>query len=99
MKKVLIILLMVLLMVSCSLEFRDADGFHIFGFGLNQLTSDNVLIQSHDGFVIEDVIHNEGFFDLPVTIENTLNRTIDVKITTTSGSEWVVISDEFTLGE
>ena len=70
---------MVLLMVSCSITFYDEDGFTIFGYGLNQLTTENVLIQSHDGFVIDDVIHNEGIFDKPVTITNVLDKTIEAK--------------------
>ena len=89
--KKLFIILMVLLLVSCSINFEDEEGFLIFGYGLSHLTEDNALIQSHDGYVINDIIYNEGFFDKPVTIVNVLSRHVDVKITDVHGKKWVEI--------
>ena len=89
--KKLFIILMVLLLASCSINFEDEEGFSIFGYGLSYLTEDNVLIQSHDGYVINDIIHNEGFFDKPVTIINVLSRPVDVKITDVHGKKCVEI--------
>ena len=91
--KKLFILLMVLFLVSCSVTFENDEGFNIFGYGLTYLTDNNVLVQSHDGYVINDIINYEGIFNKPVTIINVLNRPINVKITEKNNYRWVVIED------
>lgn len=79
MKKILIVL-MILVLVSCSLKILDEEGWEIYQFGWT-LNEEDVLIQSHDGYRIGENLFTERIVTPPVTVENVLNRTIDVKIT------------------
>lgn len=90
MKKILIVL-MILVLVSCSLKILDEEGWEIYQFGW-ALDEGDVLIQSHDGYRIGENLFTERIVTPPVTVENVLNRTIDVKITrSSSAGTWVEI--------
>ena len=89
MKKIIVlILLVVLLGVSC--EFRDRDGFRLFEFGWS-VAPDHALIQSHDGFEIDGTVQYEVYHEIPVTITNIADETISVRITTIDGQEWITM--------
>ncbi|PKL14794.1 MAG: hypothetical protein CVV52_00380 [Spirochaetae bacterium HGW-Spirochaetae-8] len=90
MKKLFVILVLVLMFVSCTLEFHDEDGFRLFQFGWT-LGQGQALVQSHDGFRICDRLYNEAVVEKTVTIENVLNRTIDVRITDIDGQRWAEV--------
>jgi hypothetical protein len=82
---------MILVLVSCSLKILDEEGWEIYQFGWT-LDEGDVLIQSHDGYRIGENIFTEHIVTPPVTVENVLGRTIDVKITrSSSAGTWVEI--------
>ncbi len=83
MKKIVFVILAILILVSCSLVIKDPDGWEIYQFGWT-LDDGQVLIQSHDGYRIGDNLYTEHIVTPPVSIENVLNRTINVKITRSS---------------
>lgn len=90
MKKILIVL-MILVLVSCSMRILDAEGWRIYQLGW-ALSEGEVLIQSHDGYRIGENLFTEHIVTPPVTVENVLGRTIDVKITrSSSAGTWVEI--------
>ncbi len=95
MKKLLIVLL-VFVLSSCSLAIMDGEGFRLFQYG-QFIGEGKVCIQSHDGFLIGDNLYNETVENLPVTIINVLQRDINVKITDTEGSRWVVVTNSLTI--
>jgi hypothetical protein len=93
MKKVLAILILVAIVFSScslSLEMHDEEGWSIFqcGWALNE---GQILVQSHDGFKVGNFNCTEGIFESSVTIENVLDREIEVKITMNGKEEWVAI--------
>lgn len=91
MKKAIAIILLLMLMVSCSITIRDPEGWEIYQLGW-ALDEGDVLIQSHDGYRIGENLFTERIVTPPVTVENVLNRTIDVKITrSSSAGTWVEI--------
>jgi len=93
MKKLLIVLMVVFLLASCTLDIRDADGFRLFAYG-RFIHDTNACVQSHDGFEVDGVMWNEYTADMPYTITNTKTEPINVKITTFElGSRWVVVTD------
>ena len=79
MKKVLVILA-ILLLVSCSMTIKDPDGWEIYQLGWS-MSDGEVLIQSHDGYMIDDNLYNETIKTSPVIVKNVLDRDISVKIT------------------
>ena len=91
MKKIVLILLVVLSLTACNMQFFDNEGFTIFGYGA-VLEKNQVLIQSHEGYVIDDKIYTENIFNEDIIIENKLNHKISVKITTSNNEEWVEIN-------
>lgn len=91
MKKILIVLI-VLLLASCSLVIKDPSGWEIYQFGWT-LNDGEVLIQSHDGYKIGENIMYETVRKTPIVVENVLNRTIKVLVTyPTEKGFWVEIS-------
>ena len=92
MKKILVLLVIIGLFVSCtaSIKVLDEDGFRLFSYH-NFLTEDNVCIQSHDGYKVEETLYNESVFNLPVLIENVVAKSILVKITTEQEQRWVKV--------
>lgn len=102
MKKItLAFIIVILLFVSCnaSLQLLDEDGFAIYQCGW--LLNDNqILIQSHDGYVLNeifytehiDTIYNTDSEEKTVTIENRLNKQIDVKIIYRNTTKWIEVN-------
>jgi len=89
MKKIIVLMLLVVLLgVSC--EFRDHDGFRLFEFGWT-VAPNHALIQSHDGYEVDGAVQYEVYHEIPVTITNIAEETISVRVTTIDGQEWVVI--------
>ena len=104
MKKIILVLSMVLMLfcfTSCDMRIRDSEGWLIWN--LSSLTGDWVMVQSYEGFMVVDntgtgIFYKEQVFDFPVTIENILNKDIDVKITDNSHSSyWTKIPAENSL--
>ena len=100
MKKILLLFVFVLL-VSCdaSLCMKDGEGWEIFTCGW-ALDKNQVLIQSHDGYVLNerfykehiDSIYNTDVEERTVEIENRLDRHIDVKLTYGSNTpKWIQV--------
>lgn len=90
MKKIIVLMLLVVLLgVSC--EFRDGDGFRMFEFGWS-VAPDYALIQSHDGYEVDGAIQYEVYHEIPVIITNIADETISVRITTIDGQEWITMS-------
>jgi len=87
-KIIVLVLLVVILGVSC--EFRDRDGFRLFEFGWS-VAPDHALIQSHDGFEMDGTVQYEVYHEIPVTITNISEETISVRITTIEGQEWITV--------
>lgn len=99
MKKILILVVLVVLvlMVSCTAEIQlKSEGWEIFQCGWS-LAPNEVLVQSHDGYICDDVFYNEHIFafteETPkFIIINKLNHEIDVKITYAEGQDyWTTI--------
>ena len=92
MKKAIAIILLLILMASCSMTIRDPEGWEIYQVGWT-LEEGTVLIQSHDGFRWGEYLLNETIKHTPVTIENVLNKTIKVKVTyAQQPAEWIDIA-------
>lgn len=89
MKKIIVlVLLLVILGVSC--EFRDGDGFRLFEFGW-LVEPNKALIQSHDGYELDGKIQYEVYHETPVMITNIAEEAISVRITTTDGQKWITM--------
>lgn len=95
MKKVLAILMIMGLLVSCGLDMQlaDSDGFYMYQFGW-QIAEDAVMVQSHDGFVINDKFDTETVFSFTeenpkLIVENRLDHPIDVRFTSVYAEIWV----------
>jgi hypothetical protein len=92
MKKVTIIILIIMLVTSCSMTIKDPEGWEIYQVGWT-LEEGTVLIQSHDGFRWGEYLLNETIKQTPVEIHNVLDRVIKVKITLPqTPSYWVDIA-------
>jgi hypothetical protein len=100
-KKLLYLLVIVLLLASCnaSIQIKDHEGWEIFMCGW-ALDKDQVLIQSHDGYVLNerfykehiDSIYKTDIEERTVEIENRLDRHIDVKLTYGSNTpKWIQV--------
>lgn len=97
MKKAITIILVFMLMASCSMTIRDPEGWEIYQVGWT-LEEGTVLIQSHDGFRWGAYLLNETIKHTPVTIENVLDKTIKVKVTYAQQlAEWIAIAPLATL--
>ena len=97
MKKAITIILVLMLMASCSMTIRDSEGWEIYQVGWT-LDEGTVLIQSHDGFRLGEYLLNETIQHTPVTIENVLDKTIKVKVTyAQQPAEWIAIAPLATL--
>lgn len=92
MKKLLLILLVLFSLVSCKMQILDPDGWAIYQMGW-AISENQILIQSHDGFIINDVFYNEAIEEDNVVIINALNHSIDVKITEAYKNEWIIIPE------
>lgn len=91
MKKIVFIAFVILLIVSCDLRIKDSDGFNLWNFN-DLLDTDTYVIQSHDGFVIDEVFYHETTKNPPICIENRLNRAIEVRIwDSRDGFRWIEI--------
>lgn len=98
MKKIILVLSMVLMLfcfTSCDMRIRDSEGWLLWN--LSSLTGDWVMVQSYEGFMVVDntgtgIFYKEQVFDFPVTIENVLNKEIDVKVSSNIKPDyWVKI--------
>lgn len=95
MKKIILLMVMVISLTACNMQFYNEDGFTIFGYGAT-LDRNQVLVQSHYSYMIEEEgtqrIYDEGKFYLPLTINNVTNQSIDVKVTEyRKNSYWTII--------
>lgn len=99
MKKFFVLIIAMFLLVSCSMVIKDPEGWEIFQCGW-ALDNNQVLIQSHDGYIIDNIIYNEHIMTIyknemeecTVIIENRLARQINVKLTYGSKPEiWINI--------
>lgn len=89
MKKIIVLMLLVVLLgISC--EFRDCDGFRLFEFGWS-VAPNYALIQSHDGYEVDGAIQYEVYHEIPITITNISEETVSVRITTIEGQEWITV--------
>lgn len=102
MKKIILsFIIVIFLFVSCnaSLKLLDEDGFAIYQCGWS-LNDNQILIQSHDGYVLNeifytehiDTIYNTDSEEKTVTIENRLNKQIDVKIIYRNTTKWIEVN-------
>ena len=98
MKKILLILVLagVLSLASCNaptITIADEEGWEVFQLGWS-LYENQFLVQSHDGYVCNDIFYNEGIFTIDeetpeYIIENVLNHEINVRITHDGERYWV----------
>lgn len=102
MKKIILVSIVIcLLFVSCnaSLQLLDEDGFSIYQCGW-ALDDNQILIQSHDGYVLNEIFYTEHIDTInktdseekTITIENRINKQIDVKLTYNTFTKWVKIN-------
>lgn len=99
MKKFFVLVIAIFLLVSCSMVIKDPEGWEIFQCGW-ALSENEVLIQSHDGYVLNEIFYTEHIDTIyktdseekTVTIENRLNKQIDVKLTYNTFTKWVKIN-------
>lgn len=91
MRRIILLSIILVLLVSCDMRIKDQDGFYAWNF--SRVPSDSVIVQSHESYMANDAIYKEGYFDRPVEIYNVLNHAIDVRITTLEPYEqyWIVI--------
>lgn len=92
--KKLIIVMLALVLVSCSasLELLDEDGFRLYNLG-GWLGEEQYIIQSHEFFMIDDTVYEETVHLAPVTIKNFQSKPINVKISPTYENEkWHTIA-------
>ena len=101
MKKILVLLVLIALLVSCnaSIKMLDEDGFEIFQCGWS-LNENDILIQSHEGFIIDDIYYTEHISSDSVTVKNPLSHVIKVRFTYNQTEEWICIDalSEVTIG-
>lgn len=90
MKKILIVLMVLVVFLGVSCEFRDGDGFRLFEFGWS-VEPNKALIQSHDGYELGGKIQYEVYHETPVMITNIAEEAISVRITTTDGQKWITM--------
>ena len=91
MKKAITIILVLMLMASCSMTIKDPEGWEIYQVGWT-LDAGKVLVQSKDGYKVGEYLYYESVCTMPVTIENCVDREISVKISKPQvPSEWKAI--------
>ena len=97
MRKAIVMAFLVLLLVSCTLDIRDEDGFRLFYSA--GWSPQSYVVQSHDGYVVGESIHYEAVFTEPVVVENVLPRLINVRIWRGNLRRWITIDalDSLTL--
>lgn len=99
MKKAITIILVLMLMASCSMTIKDPEGWEIYQMGWT-LREGELLIQSREGFMLELYLESEDVYEQylftetikpsPIEIHNVLNKSIKVKITPNqTPSYWV----------
>jgi hypothetical protein len=93
MKKILIVL--VLLLFSCSLEIRDREGFRLFRY-IDFIHENNVCLQSLEGYEYSGLRMTEGVFDSPATIQNPHDHEISLKVTDHLGSFYITMEGNAT---
>lgn len=77
--KKLIIVLCILFLCSCEIVIRDNDGFAYWNF--SRIPQNCVVVQSHEGYMVNGELYFESYFDLPVTVKNVTPNSIDLRIT------------------
>ena len=107
-KKLLYLLVIMLLLASCnaSIQIKDHEGWEIFMCGW-ALDKNQVLIQSHDGYVLNERFYKEHIDTIEpiieedeliiyegksVLIENRIDNPINVKLTYNSVIKWIEIN-------
>lgn len=101
MKKVTIIILIIMLVTSCSMTIKDPEGWEIYQMGWT-LREGELLVQSREGFMLELYLESEDVYEQylftetikpsPIEIHNVLNKSIKVKITSNqTPSYWLDI--------
>lgn len=92
MRKMIILLLLLISLVSCSdrLILLDEDGFRYYNFG-GWLDTNEYIIQSHDYFMIDDIVYEEAIKHSPVLVENFQNKSINVRVSEWDKTQWYVI--------
>jgi hypothetical protein len=107
-KKLLYLLVIVLLLASCnaSIKMLDGEGWEIFQCGWS-LNENDILIQSHDGYVLDGRFYTEHIDTIEpiieedeliiyegksVLIENRIDNPINVKLTYNSVIKWIEIN-------
>ena len=78
MKKLIAIILLVFLFVSCGVNFVDDNGFSLYS--VSNMTTGDYLVRSTDGFIIDEMVYIEQIAQSPFTMENRLNRDIVVDV-------------------
>jgi len=93
MKKLVLSLLIAILFTSCTADIKlvDEDGFSTFNLG-GWLTENEVIIQSHDGFMVDGRLYTETVKPMPETVENVQNQTISVKVSSIDSIVWYEIA-------
>ena len=106
MKKFFILIIAMFLLVSCSMVIKDPEGWEIFMCGW-ALDKNQVLIQSHDGYVLNERFYKEHIDTIEpiieedeliiyegksVLIENRIDNPINVKLTYNSVIKWIEIN-------
>jgi hypothetical protein len=85
----LLVVVLIVLLASCTLDIRDEDGFRLFYAA--GWSPDAYVVQSHDGYRVGSELYHEAVFDAPVLVENVLDRSIDVRIWYGTERRWVVL--------
>lgn len=97
MKKILLVLtvLVIVLFVSCNADIQilDENGFKCFQLGWT-LDSDEILVQSHEGFIVNDYCVTEIIVKDRALVKNVLNHAIDVRFTYNYEKEWITIDPQ-----
>lgn len=107
MKKAITIILVLMLMASCSMTIKDPEGWEIYQMGWT-LREGELLIQSREGFMLELYLESEDVYEQylftetikpsPIEIHNVLNKSIKVKVTyAQQPAEWIAIAPLATL--
>ncbi|PKL12366.1 MAG: hypothetical protein CVV52_10365 [Spirochaetae bacterium HGW-Spirochaetae-8] len=83
------LILIALLLVSCTLDIRDEDGFRLFYSA--GWSPEDYVVQSHDGYVVNEKIYHEAIFTESVVVENVLLRPISVRVWRGNLRRWLTV--------